>query len=510
MFLIFPVILLAGLLSIPTLLLLTSLYGLELILLAHMVRNVRQETSRESLRRFVRLVALDHLLAAASAIACGVFLLAVPDYRIWVPLLEDPNSMDNTLAMVLATVLAFYCVVWSLVAVLLLIMGPDFDARISNHRQSQWEPWLVVLICTGLFLNISTAFLILAIATPLLWHLVHVTKMARQSSLVWTLTIAVRQGLPLAPEIETLADGLWGRQRLRLQLLAENLAAGVTLAAALERQPGLVPRSVLMMIRMGEETDTLIPALDACAIGYTRKNDHEIDLMSTQHGFFMLLMPVAAIPLIMGYMSFNIIPKFKRIFLDFGTEMPALTVAVIQFMEESGGFFLYFLGSLGLLGLVAYLSLKDWERDWPLLNLLAPRVNGPPILRGVALLIRQQRPLTAGIQALIWSHPRPSARLRLIEIHRQLLQGRDIADALAANRLIRRGDIPLLRAAERVQNLPWTLEQLAESMEQGFWYRIRLVLEVGQPASVLVVGIIVALVSLAFFLPLVKLLNDLS
>src|SRR5204862_26669 len=107
-----------------------------------------------------------------------------------------------------------------------------------------------------------------------------------------------------------------------------------------------------------------------------------------------------------------------------------------------------------------------WERDWPLLDLLAPRVNGPPVLRGLALLMRQQRPLAAGVQAMSWSHPRQSVRRRLEAIYRDLQEGKDLADSLADKRLIRRDEVVLLRTAERVRNLPWVLEQLAELMEQ--------------------------------------------
>ncbi len=511
MFLILPLILLSGLLSILTVVMFASIYGLALIVLALMIRNVRQETSRESLRRFLHVVAIDHFLSAGVAFVCAVLLLGSPELRDFVPLLRDSGDMDESLVITLATVMVFFTVIWTLAGVLFHLIGPDLEARISIYRQLRWDPWTLVLVWVGLILNLSTALIILVICAPMLWHLMHVARLSRQSTLVWTLAIAVRQKLPLGPEVLAASEGLWGRQRLRLQLLSENLDAGSSLATSLERQPGLVPLSVVMMIRMGEETNILAAALDSCAVNYARRTERECDILSAQQAFLLLLIPLFLIPPIVGFLCYYIVPKFKKIFDDFGTELPAMTRSVIEFMEPgSGVFFLTFIASLGGVVLVIVLNARDWEKDWPLLNWLAPRINGPPILRGLSLLIREKRPLAAGIQGLTWSHPRPSVRHRLTYLYQSLHQGGDLATSLAAEHFIRRGDIPLLRAAERVQNLPWCLLQLAESMEAKFWYRFRVVLEIGYPASVVAVGIVVFFIVAGFFLPLVKLLNDLS
>lgn len=510
MFLILPLLLLSGLLSILTIAVVASAYGLLLIILALTIRNVRQESSRKSLRRFLQVIAFDHLLSAGIALCCGVLVAASQNQRGIVPLLDNSDE-TGTLLVTLASILFFFAVLWVLAGVLLLLIGPDLDSHISIHRQLRWNVWTRVMIAVGLFLSLSTALLMLLISAPLLWHLLRMARMSRQSTLVWTLAIAVRQNLPLGPEVLSISEGLWGYQRLRLQLLSENLDAGSSLATSLERQPGLVPLSVVMMIRMGEETKILGAALDNCATSYAHHQELASDLLSVQQAFLLLLVPLLIIPNLLGFLGYYIVPKYKKIFQDFGTELPGLTQLVVEITNPSSGvFFLMFMGSLGFVLFLLILNMRDWERDWPLLNWLAPRINGPPILRGFALLIREKRSLPAGVQGMMWSHPRATVRRRLGYIHLSLQQGADLANCLAAERLIRRGDIPLLRAAERVQNLPWCLEQLAESIESKFWYRIRVFLEMGFPVAVVGIGILVLVITAGYFLPLVKLLNDLS
>lgn len=511
MFLIVPLIMFSGLLSILTVIIFASLYGLELILLALLIRNVRQETSRDSLRLFLRLIAFDHLLAAVTALSCGMLLASMPGMQRFIPLLQNSGDIDNTATITLATTLAFFTVVWILVAVLLLLISPDLDSRISIHRQLRWHRWTTVMIALGLILSLPTMGVFLIIGVPLIWHVMYSARMSRQATLLWTLAIAIRQGVPLGPEVMALADAFWGRQRLRLQLLSENLDAGMSLASSLERQPGLLPRSVVMMIRMGEETNSVAAALECSALRQSRQQERETDLISLQQAFLLLLIPMMVIPNIVGFLCYFIVPKFKKIFEDFGTELPALTIGMINVADTtSGAALLVFLGTVGGAILLVVINTRDRELDWPLLNVLAPRVNGPPILRALALLIRENRSLTAGIQGLMWSHPRATVRLQLTHINQSLQHGGDLAGCLAEQRLIRTGDVPLLRAAERVRNLPWCLEQLAGAMERRFWYRLRILLEVGYPACVVAMGVVVMLIVAGFFMPLVKLLNDLS
>lgn len=511
MFLIVPLLLLSGLLSVLTILIGASLYGLELVLIALAIRNVRQETSRESLQKFLRWTALDHVLSAATAFGSAVLLVGASGSQRLVPLLQSNDNPDNTSLMGMAAVLAFFSVTWILVAVILWLIAPSMESRAALERQLQWHGWTLALIIVGLLMSLATGWLFLLMSLPLLWHVVHSARMGRQTTLMWTLAIAIRQGLPLGPEILSASEGLWGRERLRLQLLSENLDAGMSLATSLERQPGLVPRSSVMLIRMGEETNMVAEALEACAVSYSRRHDRESDLVNAQQAFLILLLPLIVIPNIVGFLCYYIVPKFKKIFEDFGTELPDMTIGMIQMADAGSGLaMLIVMGSIGAGALIVIMNIRDWELDWPLLNVLAPRVNGPPVLRALALVIRENRSVTAGIQGMMWSHPRATVRRRLSHIYQSLQHGGDLAECLAQERLIRNGDIHLLRSAERVRNLPWCLEQLAEGMERKFWYRLRAVLEFGYPVAVLLLGAVVFFVVAGFFMPLVKLLNDLS
>ncbi len=509
MFWIIPLLLVSHLLSMPSLVIFSSFYGLGLILLARTIRNVRQETSRNSFRTFLNWVAADQFLAAAAAAGCVAYILSVAGLD-GAALL--PGNDDQSTGVIMATMIAYFVVLFLFVGILLLLMAPDIRVGAPLPNQLRWHGWTIVLIVIGIKLNLPCLGIFLVVAGPMLWMLARMDRTGRQSSLIWTLAIAVKRGLPLGTEVEALADGFWGRHRLRLQLLSENLAAGLSLSAALERQPGLIPPSGLMLIRMGEETGCLATALESYAVEFTRRQDRQSELIASARSLMVVIFPLVVGPYIVGFVCYYILPKFKKIFEDFGTELPQVTLSFIRFSDQFVRYVYLVVplvaGFVIMLGRVLFKG--DLEADWPLMNVLAPRINGPPVLRGLALLIREQRPLTAGVEAMACSHPQKLVRRKLEAIHRDLLAGRDLAHSLADQRLIYRGDVVLLKTAERVRNLAWVMEQLAERMEHKVWYRMRLLTELFSPVGVFLMGVIVLFVAAAFFMPLIKLLNDLS
>ena len=76
--------------------------------------------------------------------------------------------------------------------------------------------------------------------------------------------------------------------------------------------------------------------------------------------------------------------------------------------------------------------------------------------------------------------------------------------------LITRPESTLLKSAQDAGNLPWALNQLADSLERRFAFRWMTTLEFLQPAVVLFMGFVTLFICLGMFMPLIKLLNDLS
>jgi len=91
-----------------------------------------------------------------------------------------------------------------------------------------------------------------------------------------------------------------------------------------------------------------------------------------------------------------------------------------------------------------------------------------------------------------------------------MLQGEPAWQQFQRQGILHPCEVVLLESAEKVGNLPWTLNAIANSIERRWSYRIRALLEFFEPMVTLMVSMVVAFIVISLFLPLVKLLTDLS
>jgi protein transport protein HofC len=137
-------------------------------------------------------------------------------------------------------------------------------------------------------------------------------------------------------------------------------------------------------------------------------------------------------------------------------------------------------------------------------------VDAGPVLRVLALVVEHRRPMNRGMALLARYHPKRSVRARLAAALRQMDDGMAWQEALRRQRLIGAADATMLAAAQRNGNVDWALGELADSLERRANHRLQAVAQVVLPAMVLPVAALVALLAVAYFLPIVELIKALS
>jgi protein transport protein HofC len=83
-------------------------------------------------------------------------------------------------------------------------------------------------------------------------------------------------------------------------------------------------------------------------------------------------------------------------------------------------------------------------------------------------------------------------------------------DSLWRRRLISAADRSLLESAERLGNLPWALQAVAEWHHWRLTYRMHWWLHLLAPPLVILVGMVVGFVVVALFMPLIKIIETLT
>ncbi len=403
------------------------------------------------------------------------------------------------------------------IALAVTLFGLFLALRLERWNIVGWT--IVVLTPTGLA-TAATAisgggmplFLACLLVPVLIGTIVHVTRRLRgsqQETMLWVLALAAGRGRPCGPAVMALAEQSVGRNRVRLRRVAECLEFGLTLPEALDFVRKSAPAQARVLVRLGHETGALPEALrDAASSRSAQPPGWQT--FGAKIGYLCLVL--ALMQGIIGFVLYFIIPKFEAIFADFGISLPSVTTAVIRTSQwlTSGFLFpvLILLEWLALLYLpFAFAGFA--EMKVPFFDRLFLRRHSVLILRGLAMVVDAGRPIGAGLKTLADSYPAAWVRERLAGAYLAAEEGHDWIDALHRFGLITRSDGALLESARRAGNLPWALRELAESSARRLQYRLQAIGQVFLTVALLALGGFVGFVAVAYFLPLVQLIERL-
>ena len=339
-------------------------------------------------------------------------------------------------------------------------------------------------------------------------------KRAQEAELLWMLATSVLSHRNLADDVEAYARGSWGKRHQLLVELASRLRDGMP-RSELAVPQGLLSRTATLEIQAGLQSGKLAEALRSAAIKHTRQlteGSHSLDAHAA------LTYPAAVLTvmvLILGFVMYYIIPKFKRIFDDFGTELPAMTVTLIHGSNIVVNYWylaspIIFLTG-GVVAVVATAHYHGWRELWQRwAGRWMVRPHTSDVLRSLAGTVAMNAPLDRGLDPFVTSSGPILLQRRAAAVRLALAQGEPCWELLAREGFLKPKEVALIEAAQRAGNLPWALDTLADSLDRRWLFRLATIMELLRPVAILCLGAIVGFVAIALFMPLVKLLNDLS
>ena len=343
----------------------------------------------------------------------------------------------------------------------------------------------------------------------------HRARASRQAALLSVLAIATEKKLPVVPMLDAFADDSQFGWRHSVRDLSDMLQSGESLPDALEAVPGLLPPEAVLAARVGAESGTVGPALRLAAEKLAPRRE---SVMSSPGNVVLYLVFLTFVMvLIVSFIMVYIIPKFAKIFADFGTELPALTLTIIEATDFAVTYGLLLIPAVfGVMWIAVVCGVAAGRGTIPItgpfkiLLRIVPRIATGDILRNLSVVVAAGRPLAGALTTMAGFHPTPSIRRRIAAVADDVDRGHDCWFSLNEAGLIKRREAVLLASAERVGNLDWVLRQLAGSVDSRIEFRFNMLIEFVRPALLLFYGMIVGTVVIGLFMPLIKLLNDLS
>jgi protein transport protein HofC len=378
--------------------------------------------------------------------------------------------------------------------------------------------WLIAGVAVFLWLAVTMGAVVVVGGIAILFALAIGTgvilarrRTTQQDSLLWILAIAAERGMPLAPTVAAFADQYAGRYRGRIMSLAAKLNSGLSVPEALEQVPRVVSRDAQLLARVGQETGRLPEALRMAASSRASQLPIWTAIASR---FAYLLGLLLVIQTICGFLLYFVVPKFEAIFRDFGVPLPQATIALIDASHYvvKYGFLTGWIPPLEILLLIFLpFSFAGWVNyDVPFFDRLLRRRHVALILRSLSLVVDAGKPIETGLITLASHYPTWWVRRRLIKVDDQVQRGVPWIEALQQQDLISGTDAEVLHSASQVGNLSWAMRELGETGERRLAFRFQGAIQTLFPLVVIAIGLGILVLAVAFFAPLVSLIQRLA
>ena len=303
------------------------------------------------------------------------------------------------------------------------------------------------------------------------------------------------------------------REELRRVLGAVHagIVEGRRLSDAMAREPASFPPLYRAMVAAGEGSGTLPQILERLANLLERQAQVRGKVLSTLA--YPVILAIVAAFVVFALMIF-VVPKVVEQFQDVGQSLPLLTRIVIGLSNFLAAWWWALLAAAALAILIAGRALKDegirmkFDRmllGLPLIGRLIRDLHAARLARTLATMVASRLPLLEGL------------RLTTGTVHNRVLRAAsaDIAEAIRtggslSGALKRAGIFPpllvyLAASGEASGKLDVMLERAADYLDREFDSFTTTALSLLEPAIIIVMGAVVALIVLSILLPILQL-----
>jgi type II secretory pathway component PulF len=264
-------------------------------------------------------------------------------------------------------------------------------------------------------------------------------------------------------------------------------------------------------IQIGEETGTTAQVCQELGVFYERKNEqNRIIIAALTYPSIVLSTAIVVVVFMLSY----VVPMFEGIFKQNNMELPVLTKMIVNLSAIVQSYGIYIL--LFLVGLVITANVfKDnpafrnashyFLLKVPILGMFITKVYLAQFTQAVALLTTAKVPLLNSIQMvkkMIRFVPLQDA---LEKVENGILKGNSLSMSLKENQLFDNRIISLVKVAEETNQTEYVFKQLSEQYNQEVVQQSKIMTTVLEPLIILFVGVLVAVLLVAMYLPMFQL-----
>lgn len=321
----------------------------------------------------------------------------------------------------------------------------------------------------------------------------------------------IHAGLPILRALELLVKRARDAKLHRLlAAVLERVRGGDLLSEAFRRQDN-IPEIYTTTLMAGERSGNLEEVLSRYTQYQRLAQSVRRKLISSLiYPCFLLVLVIVVLVFLVTF----VVPRFGQLYSSLNAELPPLTLAMLAIGDAARHYFWAFvLGAIVVLAGLAILAQRTGlgrrldsaflrspivgELWWKYQAAMLARTLGTLLLGGIPLVTAMETARSA-------LH---SARLRLGLSHatQKVREGQPLADTLAAHNVMPGLAVEMVEVGEGTGALPQMLASVAEFYDEDLSNALTTLLSLLEPAILIVVGTVVAVVLISLYLPIFSL-----
>lgn len=327
----------------------------------------------------------------------------------------------------------------------------------------------------------------------------------------------LKAGVSMISALEMLTDQTENKKlKQGLKSVKDNVEKGDTLSVAMKKQDGLFPPILLNMIAAGESSGSLEVSLERMSVHFEK--DARIKGMVKKAFMYPIVLIFVMIAVVVVMLTF-VIPQFKSMFDDIGSDLPGFTKAALALSDSlQNTWYIWLIGiAVLILAYKLYVSTPNGSRVVAALKLKIPVFGSLSVKTACARFSRTLSTLMASGMPLIDSINICAKVLdnvlykdALVETSRQVERGVSLTTPLEKSGLFPSMVIHMISIGEETGSMEEMLTNVADYYDEEVEMTTQQATALMEPIIIVMMALVVCALIAVIYGPMVQLYSDIG
>jgi type IV pilus assembly protein PilC len=319
----------------------------------------------------------------------------------------------------------------------------------------------------------------------------------------------IKAGLPIVQSLEILQKRTEKPGfNAALASILHDIRSGSALSDAMASHPAYFSPLYAATVRAGEKSGALVEVITRF-IAYQKKMLAIKRKLVTALAYPAFL--VTALGAVLMLFFLYIIPNFTQMYGDQGGSLPFLTTLLVSFTSVLTTYAPFIFSGIIAAGFGIYFwqrtpggktALDGFVLRIPLVRTLVTQYILAQLTRTLSAVLRGGIPLVEALNTTAGVITNTVISRRLTDARQQVIEGVSLAGAFERTRIAPDMTVRMIEVGESSGDLPQMLEDVAEFYDQEVENRLGLLTTMIEPVLMLTMGIVIAVIVVALYLPI--------